>query len=975
MLWCLHLLDEPHVRGEGRLELAPARPTYLLVYLACRGEWVSREALAGLLWPERPEDEARHSLRVSLHRARSLPWAKSLEAERERLRLTLGTDVAEFRAAIGRADWGAALAWHRRPFLEGFPLHDVPVFEEWASLERQALLEAWQGAALRHAEGLLEQGEYPQAAHLLGELLRHNPLAEDVLQGYLRAAYLAGERETALRTYERFAQELRRELDLEPMEATVELAQSLRRSLPLELRPAKPLPRIPLEVLRPPHLVGREGEQAWLRRVRLALVWGEPGVGKTRLLQETFPQASLIRCREGLENLPFYPVLEHLKAHLDGLPDLGPYREDLARLLPEAWPGFTPPPADPLSAKARLFEALARALKPLEPLVMDDLQWADEGTLELLVYVGNRGQRIVGAYRAHEVGPALAHTLETLRAAGAEELRLEPLGQSAVGVLLGHLIGSAEGPPRFTAWLHKNTGGNPFFALETLKALFENRVLWAEGGEWHTDLDGLTRDYSELQVPPRVATMVRRQVERLSEPARRVVQAASVVREGFSSRLLAGVVGLSEWAALEALEEAEAVGLVKTGQFSHDLTRQSIYHGLSLERRQALHRRVAEQIEGAPPQVRAEHWLAGGELALAYPYLWAAAREAQGQGLYEQAVTQLEWALGCAPGTAETLQVQLELARLDFLLARHSRAEERVAQVLAEAAEPGLLIQGLHLKADLRLHSGQIAEAKQVFDQGFDLCREHGLDPLPLHRIGAEIAYLEGRYKEAKSLLTQAIEHWRQKLPSSELASLLTSLGAVLDEMGQYDEGLALHLEAHEIARRLHDRPNQVNAAVNLLWCLMALGRTGECPPLGEAALELGEYANSATLRSNLAAAYFELGRDLEAAHHLEILVCTCPDPTLACISWARLARIQHRLGRPEQCHQSLERGLELLPQTEFRTAHVSLAISVLQLGDDAQVERIKPYLSGEPFPDPPVQQQLEEALRYRFGDRAFPED
>lgn len=120
--------------------------------------------------------------------------------------------------------------------------------------------------------------------------------------------------------------------------------------------------------------------------------------------------------------------------------------------------------------------------------------------------------------------------------------------------------------------------------------------------------------------------------------------------------------------------------------------------------------------------------------------------------------------------------------------------------------------------------------------------------------------------------------------------------------------------------------------------------------------------------------AYLELGCDPEAAHHLEILVRTCPDPTLGCMAWAKLARIQHRLGQLQLCHESLERALELLPQTEFRAAHVTLAISVLRLGDDAQVERIKPYLGGEPFPDPPVQQQLEEALRYRFGDQAFPE-
>lgn len=970
---CLYLLDEPHVQEEGgrRLELAPARPTYLLVYLACRGEWVSREALAGLLWPERPEDEARHNLRVSLHRARSLPWAKGLEVERERLRLILSTDVAEFRAAIGWADWGAALAWHRRPFLEGFPLHDVPAFEEWASLERQALLEAWQKAALRHAEGLQEQGEYPQAARLLGELLRQDPLAEDVLQGYLRAAYLAGEREVALRAYERFAQELWRELELEPMEATVGLAQTLRRALPMELKAGKPQPQVPLEVLRPPHLVGREGEQARLRGARLALVRGEPGVGKTRLLQETFPESPLIRCREGLERLPFFPLLEYLKPRLDLLPDLGLYRQDLARLLPELAPGQALPPPDPLTGKARLLEALARALEPLEPLLVDDLQWADEGTLELLVYLGNRGQRIAGAYRTHEVGPALAHTLETLRAAGAEEITLEPLGRDAVGALLGDLIGSGEGPPLFTGWLHKNTGGNPFFALETLKALFESRVLRAEGGAWHTDLDEFTQDYSELQVPSRVAEVVRRRVERLSEPARRVAQAASVVGEGFSGHLLSGVVGLSDWAAVEALEELEAAGLVAASRFGHDLTRQCIYRGLSQERRRALHLRVAERLEGrAEPELVAEHWFHAGEPGKAAHCWQQAAYRYHNQGLPAQAAVFYRRALAASQEEAQQLRLQIDLAYALEEQASYAEAQALVASALPQVDDPRTRAYGLVLLARLRLIAGELDEAQQIADQAERLLGQAAESELGLHFqiLRHNILIRQGRATEAFDGLAPHLERLRRGPPSAELASVLIAIGTWHLDQGRYPEGWEASREALEIARQGMARPYQVYAASNLLVAGFRLSCPEEVFPAAEEALALGQYEGTNLLRANLGTAYLGLERYAEALSHAQVLIREAQETFLEGLAWAILADALWGLGRRGEAQQALERCLERLPHTQVAASTARILMTLCRLGDDTQLQQAQPFLATlAPHSLPPaICAELAQALESR---------
>ncbi len=786
---CLYLLDEPHVRvGDVRHDLTPSRPVQLLIYLACRGEWVGREALAALFWPDSPEEEARHNLRVVLHRARALPWAGGLEVERERVRLLMDTDTAHFRQALGQAGWEQAVRLHRRPFLQGFPLQDAPALDDWAAIERESLQEAWQQAARHHAEALQQAKQHAEASRLLAEILRQNLLSEDIVQDYLRAAYLAGQREAALKLFERFVQELRQELGLEPMRATQELAQALRRSEPLQAAPQKPPPRIPLEVLRPPRLVGREAEQARLEGSSALLVHGEPGVGKSRLLLEVFPQAPLLRAREGLENVPFYPVLDYLKANLANLPDLGPYREDLARLLPEVYPGFTPPPAEPGSAKARLLEALSRALAPDGRLLFDDLQWADEGTLELLLYLHSRGQPWAGAYRSHEVGPALARVREALRGSGVEELALEPLRTESVQALLADLIGVEEGPPVFSGWLHGQTGGNPFFALETLKALFENGVLRAEQGQWHTDLDEVTRDYSELQIPPKVAEVIRRRVGRLSEPALRVVQAASVVGEGFGPRLLAGVTGLSEWAVLGGLEEAEQAGIVAGERFVHDVLKQGIYQGLAPTRCKALHARVAERLAGqAEPEVVAEHWFRAASLSDAVSYWLLSSQTYLSASFLEEAIRILERALPHANEARKT-EVMANLARAYRELGSHNKAESLVSRILQSQPPLRWKVEALVEQAWILLGQGRLEEAQKVVQEA-EACLQD-LEPEPLEegslelsliKLRSNLAFRQGDFAASAQVLEPLVTRLRPQGPSVALAGVLVSLGSAFD--------------------------------------------------------------------------------------------------------------------------------------------------------------------------------------------------
>ncbi len=185
----LTLLGTPrwHAAAGARHDVPDNLPGYLLVHLAHRGDWIGRETLAGLFWPDRSDDDAQHNLRANLCRVRGLlgSWrlAERLETERRRVRLALPTDVAAFRDALGRADWAAASALQGEPLLAALSFRGLPLLEAWASTERQALAEAWHDAGLKAASAHERAGETDAAAGLLLRLLQQPAAPEEAIFG------------------------------------------------------------------------------------------------------------------------------------------------------------------------------------------------------------------------------------------------------------------------------------------------------------------------------------------------------------------------------------------------------------------------------------------------------------------------------------------------------------------------------------------------------------------------------------------------------------------------------------------------------------------------------------------------------------------------------------------------------------------------------------------------------------------------
>ncbi len=960
----LHLLDDPHWRAPSkgaRVQLPPTKPALLLCYLALQNDWVPRGQLALLVRPDADSATALHAVRMLLNRAKNFSWAGALEVELTRVRFCVPVDVLEFRAALGRADWALALQTYKQPLLEHFNV-EAGGLSEALDRERERLESVWLEAALALAAGQEASGDLAAAVATWTLCLSRNELSEEAVRGVMRSSYLSGRREAALEAYRTFEALLRLELNAKPAPATLDLLRGIENAALLEAPISSGSP-VPPAILHPPRLIGRELEAVAFRssHSRAIVVSGEPGVGKTRFLHELLPpNTRWLRGVDGLERLSLAPLLTFARGlSIASLEVLGAYRDDLARLLPEL--ESSPETTDFSLAKSRLLEAFARLLEAeATSLAVDDLQWLDAATLECLTYTLARGKlRLYCTLRGAETTPQLERTLS---AWNARTVRLEGLSLADTERLVSSLIGGAERFPVFSAWLHKSTGGNPFFALEVLKNLFETGRLHALDGEWHSVLDQISRDYAEFEVPATVGDLVLRRLALLPENAVRVAGAASVLGAGFAATMLQTLTGLSEDAVTDAWERLELAGVLASQGFRHDLTRQAIYASLSTARRRTLHARAAGLV-ALEPLRRADHALQADQPAVAVPWLLEAGTALNRRGLLEAARAVLERALACDPNRLETLAL---LAGIAGQLKNDDLATEYSRRVLAGQTDPMTRARALNVQAGLLYNAGRISEAVPVIEEAIRITVDLERHEADLEETAFDIFESEGRYADALAVLEPAVTRLRRYGDSGALSTCLSSVAAIMDDTERYAEALELHLESLGVAKRAGAGYAQVGAALHMMWALNHAGRAEEAVKIAREALGLGEYSNTEYLRNGLAASLMHLSRTDEAileyqhnAEHGQV--------TTRALAWGRLASLYASTDRLKEARRAATRSLECALQTQVFFAQIRAAIAVLHFGSDEQVSRILPLVQGRRSPDRLAQTEFEAALAGRF--------
>ncbi|MBE7473757.1 MAG: AAA family ATPase [Anaerolineales bacterium] len=563
-----------------------------------------------------------------------------------------------------------------------------------------------------------------------------------------------------------------------------------------------------------PKLIGRASDLEVIRhgleQVRsgqgqTVLLSGEAGIGKSRLVVEVKKIAADLgftlwqgSCFEPDRTLPYAPILDLLRTLLAAQPEsLHPYAADLVSLLPELtrlWPGLPPAPSgEPEQEKRRLFQILTRLCTDLGSpllLVIEDLHWGDDASLEFLRHLARRITArpilLLLTYRSDEspTHPALQHCLAVLeRERLVSELLLPRLKPVEVETMIRTIFEQSQ-PVRadFVEAIHTLSDGNPFFVEEILKALVSAGDIYLEQGSW------TRRPLAELRLPRTVQDTVQRRTAQLSDAARSVLTLAAVAGQRFDFTLLAEVTKHSEAALISLIRELVEAQLVSEEAadhfvFRHALTRKAIYDQLLARERRPLHRLIADSLErlhaASPERVVADlayHFYAAGAWEKALIYSQQAGERAQRLHAPRAAVEHYSRALEAAealtPGPLTGGKGELYHAR--------GQAYDLLGEFTAARDDYVQAVELAHAQANLA------AEWQSLLDLGF------------LH---------SGRdYSQAHLYLQRALALARDMADPLTLGHTLNRLGNWHLMAGNPDEGSRYHHEALAIFQTSNDK-------------------------------------------------------------------------------------------------------------------------------------------------------------------------
>jgi tetratricopeptide (TPR) repeat protein len=725
----------------------------------------------------------------------------------------------------------------------------------------------------------------------------------------------------------------------------------------------------------PTPFVGRERELELLldtwrdaaeRERRVVFVSGEPGIGKTRLTFELVRsidghgvRALLGRCAPGhlVPYQPFVDALQGLRAFCT--PEvLARYLRDvptgeLARIAPRLVEDLPGPPAalpsDPRAERHRLFTAVATllqraALAQPTVLVLDDLHWADQGTLRMLRYVlrasAERGLLVVGTYRDTELAPddPLAELLVDLqRDERPVRVALSGISEDAVA-RLARAVSDEPVAVEQARELHRATGGNPFFVKELAR---------------HPEA-----------VPDRISDAISGRLARLEPGARELLAVASAIGPQFELDLVEQVSGLEQMATVDAVDEACAAGLIEeidpragTFAFPHAIVRSAVYDRLGDADRPGLHLQIAKALEREPGEHLGElahHFLAASDERGA-TYAIRAGHQAFDGLAYEAAVEHWERAIEVLgpPRAREGLEVLLALGDAYWGSGEFERARERYGQ----AAELARKLKLPNLLATAALgFGGRMGFGGGRRDEQLIELLEHALAALPdgddplrarlLARLAEALAFSDR--ERLPDLCEQAVAMARRIGDPGVLAAVLLNVRFAAwgpsnahERYETADEAVRLAQAASDIALEVDGRLSrivdllelgeveQADAELELcstkaqevrqryqLWwlaCLLALralmdGRIADADELATHALQIGQRdGNQNALQiygAQLAGMRREQGRFAELEEGLKAFIAQYPAiPTWRCT----LAFLYANAGRVQEAQRELD--------------------------------------------------------------------
>ena len=806
-------------------------------------------------------------------------------------------------------------------FLAGYDLPECIGFSDWLFLERERLQQLYiRGLRALAVENAI-RGHYQQAIVDFQQVLAVDPVNEPAHCDLMVSYYLLGERDKAMGQYHGLYKALRELLDVEPLADTRALYADIRDGLLPAAGPAYWLASVgetavETSASRWP-FVGREREQTILGRALestargqgcLAIVKGEGGVGKTRLVEEFLYLSSgspfIILpacCYVQEQGSPYQPIIDALReflptadsSHIGSLESL--WLTEVARLVPELHSYLPDLPASPAlladHERNRLFEGLAQFMRHLgeqQPLVLflDDFHTADEPTFDLIHYLARRNESarvlMILALQQEALAerPGLNNLLFELDFLGRViTIPLARLSETETLELVQRAFPDEIHPEELGHRLYRETGGNPFFLVEMIK----------DCQEWPAPQGG------ESAVPHSAMGVIHRRLNRLEREDIRILSIAAVIGRQFNSSILQHVYAGGEQGVLTILDRLLARGWIVDApggipnnyEFNHGLVREAVYQTLRADWRRFLHRQVGVALESSTGDMEelaaqlAHHFWNAKEVSKALDYTLCAAARARKIYGNRDAIAHYRRALEIADQASIVLSAEQAL-EIQYQL---GQAHEFLGEYDAAIAAYELVLQALDLTQ-------------------YDYRR---------------IRFRLARAYDRKGDYDQALEH-------------LTAIGRILPELDDPVTRLESAMIARGVATVYLHREQSHQA---LAYCRQALALVDLREELPAGSGLAGRFsAERVAVYNTMANSYFNLGDyDAAQAHYeqaLQIASSEKQEPTIAELLLG-LARVARRVGHYDQAKSYGEKSLDLC----LKIGHIwGQACSLGTLGD-----------------------------------------
>jgi len=815
----------------------------LQILLVEPGRLVSTDQILEYLWADLPPRKAQNNLWVTVSQLRRLlqpdlaPRANSayihkhgegyrfnsesdywLDGESFATHLTIAQAETDILARI--EGWEAA-----RVFYHGDYLEDEP-YAEWAQIPRAQWRRRYEQLLINLAEALGQNGRFKETITYGRETLTLDNTNETAYRLLMRSYASLGERATALKVYDEAVQILQDEIGINPTQETTELAQQIRL---LEgnwkLDAGERLSSISESAVSFP-FVGRGREvnqltqllsQAVAGQGQLALISGEPGIGKSRLINEIAVLASQkdvlplsahsYQVEQAMPYQPLIDVARQVINHDDRWQQLAPvWLRELTVLIPEMEEKVIaaraiPSPAEEVeeSKQGRLFQAILHLFEKQTDwkkllLVIEDIHWADPATLQCLHYLARHIDQIpillILSFREEGLS-SNADLLALLRSLHRERyvtsLSLERLTKEDTTTLLGQSTDTALHMDSLSHWLYSETDGNPFFLISLLQSIQEEGLL---DNASETDWQSLTRTDPNLTLPDAIRNSVRNRLQRLPQSEQGVLDWMAVYGRGIDFSVLQSISQQPEITILNAIEELVTRQLLveRTGEydFYHNKIREVVYYDLSAARSGLYHRQIAEALEANSPSsdemaLLAHHFERSGENKKAIGYWMKAGKHALETYAYEQAANHYERVLALTTVPTTQIDAYLGLGKAYILLDDHKAAT-------------ALIQQGLNLVED---HGDNPRRVQLLYAQAQNANRQHRPD---------------GGKAEVEAALVAAEE----SDDMYHLAQSLLLLTEVYESNGDLRNALETAIRAQEVSSDLNDNQLEARALVEI---------------------------------------------------------------------------------------------------------------------------------------------------------------